>query len=164
MAEFDLKKMTTNDWILAGGCLAVFIGVFLKWFGVGGGTEDFGGIKVGIPEFSVNGFHYFLQGTIPWLLAIAVLVVLVLRKFFSEVNLPDKLGNFTWNQVILAASALAAILVLLRLLTGDSGTDRKIGLFLTSLGVVAMVVGAFLKFQSGEDEAGAAPSGPPTSF
>src|SRR5439155_14446375 len=116
------------------------------------------------PEFSVNGFHYFLQGTIPWLLAIAVLVVLVLRKFFTEVKLPDKVGNFSWNQVILAASALAAVLVLIRLLTGDSGTDRKIGLFLTSLGVVAMVVGAYLKFQAKEDDAGAAPSGPPTSF
>lgn len=163
MAEFDLKKMTTNDWIVAGGCLAVFIGVFLKWFAVGGGTETFSGVTVGIPEFSVNGFHYFLQGTIPWLLAIAVLVVLILRKFVPEVKLPDQLGQFTWNQITLAASGLAAVLVLLRLLTGDSGTDRKIGLFLSSLGVVAMVVGSFLKFQAKEDDSPAS-SGPPTAF
>lgn len=159
-----MKKMTTNDWILAGGCLAVFIGVFLKWFAVGGGTETFGGITVGIPEFSVNGFHYFLQGTIPWLLAIAVLVVLILRKFVPDVKLPDQVGQFSWSQVILAASALSALLVLSRLLMGDHSTDRKLGLFLASLGVVAMVVGAFLKYQAKEDDAGAAPSGPPTSF
>ena len=47
----------------------------------------------------------------------------------------------------LIASGIAAVLVLLRLLTGDSGVDRKIGLFLTSIGVIAMVVGSFLKFQ-----------------
>jgi hypothetical protein len=158
-----MKKMTTNDWILAGGCLAVFIGVFLKWIGIGGGSENVGGFTVNIPEFSVNGFHYFLQGTIPWLLAIAILAVLIIRKFVPTVNLPDKLGNFTWNQVILAASGLAAFLIITRLLMGDSGLDRKIGLFLSSLGGVAMVVGAFLKYQAGDEDAPAA-GGPPTAF
>ena len=107
-----------------------------------------------IPESSVNGFHYFFQGTIPWLIAIAILVLLVLRKFFAEdVNLPDQAGSLTWSQVYLIASGVAAVLVLLRLLTGDSGADRKFGLWLTSLGVIAMVVGAFLKFQAKEDDA-----------
>src|SRR4051812_23845302 len=136
----------------------MFIGVFLPWLGVD--VCIFGSCA----SASVNGFHYFFQGTIPWLLAIAVLAVMILRKFVPNVNLPDKVGQFTWNQVTLAASALAAVLVLLRLLTGDSGADRKIGLFLSSLGVIAMVVGSFLKFQAGEEDAGAAPSGPPTAF
>jgi hypothetical protein len=163
LAEFDMKKMTTNDWILGGGCIAVFIGVFLKWIGVGGGTESVAGFKVNIPEFSVNGFHYFFQGTIPWILAIAILAVLILRKFVPTVSLPDKVGNFTWNQVILAASALSGFLILTRLLMGDSGADRKIGLFLSSLGGIAMAVGAFLRYQAGEDDAPSA-SGPPTAF
>jgi hypothetical protein len=158
LAEFDLKKMTTNDWLVAGGCIAMFIGVFLPWIGA---EVCFLGQCVG---GNVNGFHYFLQGTIPWLIAIALLVVLVLRKFVPDVKLPDKLGQFTWNQVFLGASALAALLVISRLLMGDSGLDRKLGLFLSSLGTVAMVVGAFLKYQAGEEDAGAAPSGPPTAF
>ena len=162
MADFDLKKVTTNDWILAGGCIAVFIGVFLKWFSVGGGSVA----GFSLPEVSVNGFHYFFQGTIPWLIAIAILVVLVLRKFVPNVNLPEQLGTLSWSQVYLIASGIAAVLVLLRLLTGDSGVDRKIGLFLTSIGVIAMVVGSFLKFQSKEDDAAGAGPGtaPPTPF
>ena len=153
----DLKKLTTNDWIIAGGCIAMFIGVFLPWMGVdicifGSCVSD-----------SVNGFHYFLQGTIPWLLAIAILAVMIIRKFVPNVNLPDKLGNFTWNQVILAASGLSAVLVVLRLLMGDSGADRKIGLFLSAAGTIAMVVGSFLKYQANEEETGTA-SGPPTAF
>ena len=163
MAEFDLKKVTTNDWILAGGCVAVFLGVFFKWFAVGGGTVA----GFSIPEQSVNGFHYFFQGTIPWIIAIATIVLLVLRKFFAEeVNMPDRAGSLTWSQVYLIASAVAAVLVLLRLLTGDSGADRKFGLWLTSLGVIAMVVGAYLKFQAKEDDATGAGPGttPPTPF
>jgi hypothetical protein len=162
LADFDLKKVSTNDWIIFGGCLAVFIGVFLKWFAVGGGTIS----GFAIPEFSVNGFHYFFQGTIPWLIAIALVALIAIRKFAPQVNLPDQLGSLSWSQVYLIASGVAAVLVLSRLLTGDSGTDRKIGLYLASLGVVAMVVGAFLKFQSKEEDAAGAGPGttPPTPF
>lgn len=152
-----MKKMTTNDWILGGGCIAMFIGVFLPWIGADVCFFD------QCTSVSVNGFHYFFQGTLPWLLAIAVLAVLVIRMFLPDVKLPDQVGQFSWNQVILGASALAALLVISRLLMGDSGLDRKLGLFLSAAGTVAMVVGAFLKYQSGDD-GGAAPSGPPTSF
>ena len=121
MAEFDLKKVTTNDWILAGGCIAVFFGVFFPWFSVGGLRPW---ISIALSG-DVNGFHYFFQGTIPWIIAIAVLVLLVLRKFFAgEVKMPDRAGSLTWSQVYLIASAVAAVLVLLRLLMGDSGLDE----------------------------------------
>ena len=152
-----MKKMTTNDWILGGGCIAMFIGVFLPWIGADVCFFD------QCTSVSVNGFHYFFQGTLSWLLAIAVLAVLVIRKFLPEVKLPDQVGQFTWNQVTLGASGLAALLVISRLLMGDSGLDRKLGLFLSTIGVVLMVVGAYLKFQAKEDDS-AAPSGPPTSF
>ncbi len=123
MADFDLKKITTNEWIIAGGCIAMFFGVFFPWIGA---EVCFLGQCVG---GNVNGFHYFFQGTIPWLIAIALLAVIVIRKFFSDdINLPDRLGSLTWAQVYLIASAVAAVLVLLRLITGDSGLDRKIGL------------------------------------
>jgi hypothetical protein len=154
----DLKKVTTSDWIIAGGSVAMIIGFFMPWIGA---EACFQGFCVG---GSVSGSHYVLQGWLPLLLALGVLVVMVLRKFVPNVQLPDKVGNFTWGQAILGASGLAALLVVSRLLMGDSGLDRKIGLFLSSLGTVAMVVGAFLKYQSGEEDAGPASSGPPTAF
>jgi hypothetical protein len=157
LAEFDIKKLTTNDWILGGGCIAMIIGYFMPWIGAEVCVlgQCYGG--------NVSGSHYFLQGTIPLLLALAILVVMILRKFVPNVQLPDKLGQFSWSQVILGASALSALLVITRLLMGDSGLDRKIGLFLSGIGTVAMAVGAFLAYQAGDD-GGAAPSGPPTSF
>ncbi len=164
MADFDMKKLTVNDWIIGGGCLAVFIGVFLKWIGVDIPSTTINGQTFGGGDVSVNGFHYFLQGTIPWLLAIAVLAVLIIRKFVPEVKLPETVGNFTWNQVILAACALAGFLIITRLLMGDSGLDRKLGLFLSSIGGIAMAVGAFLKFQAKEDDAPAGGTTPPTPF
>src|SRR5258705_11063946 len=102
----------------------MIIGFFMPWIGA---EACFQGFCVG---GNVSGSHYFLQGTIPFILALAILVVLILRKFVPSVQLPDKLGQFTWNQTILAASGLSALLVLSRLLLGDSGLTPKIGLFL----------------------------------
>lgn len=164
MAEFDIKKLKTSELVMLGGCLAVFIGVFLKWFAVGGGSVGEGDFRFAIPEVSVNGFHYFFQGTIPWIIAIAVAAAIIIRAFFPQVSLPDKFGSLGWGEMYLIACGVAAALVLLRLAMGDSGTDRKIGLFLASLGVIAMVVGAFLKFQAKEEAGGPASSGPPTAF
>lgn len=165
MAEFDIKKLKTSELVMLGGCLAVFIGVFLKWIGVGGGTVGSGDFTFAVPEVSVNGFHYFLQGTIPWIIAIAVAATIIIRAFLPNVSLPEKFGSLGWDQVYLIACGAAGFLIVTRLLMGDSGLDRKIGLFLSSLGGIAMAVGAFLKFQAKEEAGGgAAPSGPPTAF
>jgi hypothetical protein len=164
LAEFDIKKLKTSELVMLGGSLAVFIGVFLKWFAVGGGSETIGGTRISIPEFSVTGFHYFLQGTIPWLLAIAVAAAIIIRAFVPNVKLPETVGPLGWGQLYLIGCGAAAFLVLSRLLMGDSGTDRKLGLFLASIGVIAMIVGAFLKFQAKEEDAPAGGATPPTPF
>lgn len=146
----QVKKFTTNELIILGGCVAMFLGYFLKWFGV-----SFGGFSV-----SVSGSEYFLQGTLPWLLSIALGAVIIIRKLTS-VQLPEL--PIPWGQAYLIAAGVSAVLVLLRLITGDGGTDRKLGLFLASLGVIAQAVGAFLAFQAKEDDA---PRGstPPSPF
>jgi hypothetical protein len=156
LAEFDVKKLKTSELIMLGGALAVFIGTFLAWFKV----EAFG------YSDSVNGFHYFLQGTIPWILSVGLAAVIILRVFFPDVKLPDTLGPLTWSQVYLIAAGAAAFLILTRIISVDGPSelvDRGIGLYLAFLGGIAEAVGAFLKFQA-KDDAGAAPSGPPTSF
>src|SRR5581483_4360076 len=110
LAEFDIKKLKTSELVMLGGCLAVFIGVFLKWFAVGGGTVGSGDFRIDVPEFSVNGFHYFLQGTIPWLLAIAVAAAIIIRAFVPNVNLPEKFGSLGWDQMYLIVCGVAAAL------------------------------------------------------
>jgi hypothetical protein len=151
------KKFTTNELIILGGAVLVFIGTFLKWFKV-----DLGGFGDG----GVNGFHYFLQGTIPWILAIAVAATLIIRKLVPTVKLPDL--PVPWAQAYLIACGVIAFLILTRIISVDGPSevvDRGIGLFMAFLGGIAMAVGAFLKFQAKEvDDAGPSSTAPPTPF
>ena len=72
------------------------------------------------------------------------------------------------NQIILIACGLIALLIITRIITTDGPSevvDRGIGLFLATLGGIAMAVGAFLKFQAKEEEgSGGASTAPPTPF
>jgi hypothetical protein len=151
----QLKKFTTSELVMLGGSLAVFIGTFMKWFKA----------DVGAFSTSVNGFEYFFQGTIPWILAILVAGTLIARKL-ANVSLPDL--PLPWSQVYLIACGAAAFLILTRIISTDGPSefvDRGLGIFLAFLGGIAMAVGAFLKFQAKEDDdAGAATGQPPTPF
>ena len=53
----DLSKLTNSDRIVAISGIVLFIAYFLPWFAEGGGD--------------VKGSHFFLNGTIPFLIAIA---------------------------------------------------------------------------------------------
>lgn len=150
----QLKKFTTNELIILGGALAVFIGTFMKWFKA----------DTGFGDVSVNGFEYFFQGTIPWILSIAVAGVLIAKKL-AGTNLPDM--PLPFSQVLLIVCGVIAVLILTRIISTDGPSevvDRGLGIFLAFLGGIAMVVGAFLKFQAKEDDDAAASSGPPTPF
>ncbi|MEY2567185.1 MAG: hypothetical protein QOE35_1714 [Actinomycetota bacterium] len=158
LAEFDIKKLTTSELVMLGGAVAVFIGTFLAWFKV-----DLAGFGGG----SVNGFHYFLQGTIPWILAIAVAAVIIIKAFVPNVKLPDSPGPVTWGQAYLIACGVIAFLILTRIISVDGPSEivtRGIGLYLAFLGGAAMAVGAFLKFQAKEEDAPSGGSTPPTPF
>jgi hypothetical protein len=162
LADFDLKKLKPSEWVMLAGALLVFIGTFLKWFKAKGELAAF-------TNASVSGFHYFFQGTIPWILAIGIAAVIVLRVFFpDDVKLPDMLGPLNWAQVYLIAAGVAAFLILTRIITVDGPSDfveRGIGIYISFLGAIAMVVGAYLKFQAKEEAAGAGPgTTPPTPF
>ncbi|MEY2447264.1 MAG: hypothetical protein QOH79_740 [Acidimicrobiaceae bacterium] len=161
-----MKKLKTSELVMLGGAVAVFLGTFLTWFKAE--VKGFEGFDVGGASSTVNGFHYFLQGTLTWIIAIAVAAVIIIKAFVPNVKLPDTLGPLSWAQAYLVAGGLIALLILSRLLIGESGNSfvdvsRGIGLYLASLGAIAIAVGAFLKYQGKEEDA--APSGgPPTAF
>jgi hypothetical protein len=156
----DLKKLKTSEWVMLGGAFLVFIGTFLKWFKV----DDLG---FGVGGGSVNGFHYFLQGTIPWLLAVAVAAFIIIRGFFPNVKVPDAVGSLNWSQLYLIGTVLALVLIFTRIISVDGPSefvDRGTGIFIAFLGAIVMVVGAVMKFQSKEELGGtAAGPGPSTS-
>ena len=162
MASFDINKLSTGDKVVGIGAILYLISMFLPWYGI---DIPFGG------SFNNNGWSYFLGGILPLILILAVAAVIAIKKFAPDTKLPDL--PVPWSQAILYASAAAAVIVLLRLAIGSDKVgsistgvdlDRKIGLFLAVISSVAVAVGAFLKYQAKEDDAGATPSGPPTAF
>jgi hypothetical protein len=130
----DFSKIKTNDWLVIGGALGVLIfGLFLDWVSVDFG---FGSVSGG------NAFDFFFTGTVPWLLVVAAGVITVLRT-------QDKIGeNLPWNLLILAATVLAAVLLLIRILfnPGMDGAGRGIGMILSVISGLVAAGGGVMAF------------------
>ncbi len=162
----DLSKLSNGDKVIGGSGIALFVFSFLPWFKL----ELFG------QTATQSGWDYFFTGIIPTLLGVALVGYVVVTKLVDGVKLPEL--PVGWPLVVLGAGALAAILVILRLLIGadDEGTvllDRAFGLFLATLAAIGLAFGSFLKFkeEGGElpTKGGGAPgtgtgSTPPTPF
>jgi len=164
----DLSKLSNGDKVIAGSGIALFIFSFFPWYGVDGYADG------------RSGWDYFFTGIIPVLLAVALVAYVAVTKLADGVKLPDL--PVAWPLVVLGAGALAAVLVLLRLLMGDSvdvpfasdfDLDRKAGIFLATLAAIGLAFGSFLKFkeEGGElpTKGGGTPgtgtgSTPPTPF
>ena len=138
----DVSKFKTTDWLKVGGAAAFLVFGFLPWTKVSGfGVSDSGG----------NVFDFFWTGVIPWILIMGIGVVtmlLVLEK------IPNRLP---WPLITLAGAALAALLLLLRLLFNPlEGKDalevlgadvgRGIGLILSVLAGLVVLAGCVLAF------------------
>ena len=140
----DFSKFKTNDWLVVGGGAGMLIFGFLNW------------TKVSVAGFGsssgANAFDFFFTGTIPWLLLVASAVVtalLVMEKIPKD-SLP-------WPLIILAATGLAAILLLIRFLFNpidgkgfieDAGgsVGRGVGLILSLLSGLVAAAGGVMSF------------------
>ncbi len=141
----DLNKLTTSDKLIAGSGILLFIAYFLPWFKVDNGLGDsvnFSGGDVG-----------FLWSTLPMLLGLLMAGTVIASKLF-DVKLPDL--PIPWGQAYLAAGALAALLVVLKLLIGEEvfgfDLDRGFGLFIAALAAIGLAVGGYMKFAAKEDD------------
>ena len=140
----DLNRLSTGDKVIAGAGIFFVLTMFLPWYGAGGGSN--------------SGWDYFFTGVIPMLMIIAVTATVLVTKLADGVNVPDL--PLPLAQILLIVSGVAAVLVLLRLLIGDSvdipfGDDfdlsRKFGIFFALLAAIGVCVGGFLKMQEGDD-------------
>jgi len=138
----DFSKFKTPDWLIVGGGVLFFIGGFLDWISVD--FEGVGGASGG------NVFDFFFTGIVPWILIIGAAVITVLL-----VGGTMKPGTTPWNLILLAATALGALLVLLRFIAPGLGEDvpdgldigRGIGLILCTIAAIVAAVGAGLRFK-----------------
>ena len=132
----DFSKFKTPDWLVIGGGLAVLIGGFLKWFTVDG----FSG--------GPNAFDYTFTGLIPWVLLVGAAVI----TFLLAGGMVAK-GGTPWTLIVLGATALGALLIIIRFLMGEDAPEgldvsRGAGLWLATIGALVAAVGAFLGFQA----------------
>ena len=133
----DFSKFKTPDWLVIGGGLVVLIAGFLDWF------------KLSDSDVGANAFDYTLTGLIPWILIVgaAVLTFLLAGGII-------KAGGAPWTLIILGATALGALLIIIRVLIGaddvPDGLDveRAIGLWLSALGAIVAAAGAFMSYQA----------------
>ncbi len=164
----DLKKLTTNDWIIGGSGIALLLFSFFSWFSVGG----YG---------AVNGWHFFVTGIIPIFLVLACVAYVVLTRLVDGVNLPEL--PIPWALAVLGAAGLATLLIVIRLIIGYSvgggsvggfkvssvKLDRSFGLLLSLLASIGVTVGAVLNYLGAEKTTNRSTGGgtgntPPTPF
>ncbi|MDO8365048.1 MAG: hypothetical protein Q7V88_19315 [Actinomycetota bacterium] len=148
----DLSKFKTSDWLKVGGAGLFLIFGFFDWISVEYKGADVLGGDGG------NVFDFFWTGTLPWILILATGVITVLL-----VTGTMKPGSLPWPLIMLGATALGALLLLIRLIfnpleykdvyeAGGAEVGRGIGMILSAVGGVVAAVGAFLGFkESGGD-------------
>jgi hypothetical protein len=132
----NLSKVSRNDWIVVVGFVLMLIGLSIKWYGA---SVTLYGVSIG---GSVNGWHFFVTGIIPWLLTlIAALIVLIKAVPDLKFSLP-----FPEALSIMGLGGVAFVLVLIRLIDAPgSGLGRGVGLFIALIAAAIVAVGGFLK-------------------
>lgn len=150
----DLNKLTTADKVIAGSGIILLISYFLPWFKAEafGFTATASGSDVG-----------FLWSTLPMLLGVIAAGIVIATKLF-DVKLPDLPAPL--GQILLGIGALAAVLVVLKLIIGEDPSeivDRAYGIFIAALAAIGLAVGGFLKMQEG-DSGSSTPGGGSAPF
>jgi uncharacterized membrane protein len=100
----DFSTFKTADWLIIVGGVMMLIAGFLEWFDAG--------------PVSPNAFDFTVTGLIPWLLLVAAAVLAFLLA--AEVI---KAGATPWPVILLALTAIGAVLVVVRLIIGADLSD-----------------------------------------
>jgi hypothetical protein len=145
----DLSRFRVGDWVLTvAGAVMLVLGLAVHWTTVHAAGRDYGGAR--------NAFDYPLTGGLAWLLIVAAGVM----AFLLAARLVGA-GRTPWTRLTVGATAVATLLMLLRLAIGG-GADQRIGNQDVSLGrgpgmVIALVasaaalVGALLNLRAEDD-------------
>jgi len=134
----DMTKISNGGKVFVGSTLVFFIACFLPWFSLG--------------PYSESGFSAgFLWSTLWFIIFIALAVRLVLPAFGVQ-GVP-----VVPPVAYLAAGALGALFVLLKLIIGESygvgfgfsdvDLDRSVGIFIGLIAAIGVAAGGFLLFQ-----------------
>lgn len=117
------------------GAAVTFIFSWLPWYSISG----FGS------NFSRNAWQ---SGTFPmatWAPVLALVVgFIVAAETFKFLELPEKVWEFTLDQIVLILSIFALLVTISYLIVDKGGASMGFGLIVCFIGTVAMVAGYFL--------------------
>lgn len=139
----DTSKVSPGETIAGISALALFIFLFLPWYGV----DSVGGFGVGGFGGSLSAWEAFdFVDILLFLVAVVVVGLVLARAADALPELPQPPGL-----IIAAAGGLALVLILFRLLVApDLGTDdidvdlgRKVGIFLALLSAAGIAYGGW---------------------
>jgi hypothetical protein len=131
----DVSRFRIGDWVLVGaGAAMLVLGLAVPWVTVTFRGNDLPGAR--------NAFDYPLTGGIAWVLVVAAGVITFLR---AARLLAD--GTTPWTRLVVAATALAVLLLVLRVLLGPgsyAGADlgRGAGMIVATVAAVTALGGA----------------------
>lgn len=121
--------------VIAGPLL--FIDGFLPWYSV-----DFGALG------SVTRSGWQSPGAFWSLLAILIglaMAAVVVLKNMTDVDIPEKVGNFTWPKIFLGGGVVALLFVLIKLVNESSFLG--FGFYLGIIATGALAVAGFLLYR-----------------
>ena len=109
----DVSRFRSGDWLLtvAGGVMLI-LGLAVHWSTVHAAGRDLGGAR--------NVFDYPFTGGLAWLLVVAAGVL----AFLLASGLIQR-GRTPWPSLLLAATALAALLMIVRVVLGAGADERS---------------------------------------
>jgi len=131
----DVSRFRIGDWVLVGaGAAMLVLGLAVPWVTVAFRGNDLPGAR--------NAFDYPLTGGIAWVLVVGAGVITFLR---AARLLRD--GDVPWTRLIVVATALAVLLLVLRLLLGPGGyagadLGRGAGMFIAAVAAATALGGA----------------------
>lgn len=117
------------------GAAVTFIFSFLPWFSAGAGPF----------RFTMSAWKSGAFPMATWAPVLALIAgFIVAAEAFGFVKLPEKLWEFTQDQVVLILSVFAFIVTVSYLIMDKGGASISFGLILCFLGTIAMIAGFFM--------------------
>ena len=144
----DANRLRTGELIAGIAAVALFIVMFLPWFGfdLSGAAEDVAesfGVAVDVPDANFNAWESFdfidLVLMVTIIVAVGLAVATATRR---DVSLPVAASALTAGLGI-----LSTLLVLYRLLDTPGDADRKFGVFLGLILAAAIAYGGWRSMQ-----------------
>jgi hypothetical protein len=130
MAVIAGRNVGTNDLVVIGAGVLMFVDSFFPLYGIG--------------PYHDNSWNGGFTAILPLLLVLAVAGLAAARVFRSVALPPVAGGAVSWTFVSAAASALAVLFILLRWVTIPQYTSAKVGLYIALVIAIVQTVFGYL--------------------